>query len=62
MLRIDYFYWLIGAFLLITTLYNLREGRYSTAAFWAIACAFALPSPPPTTSVWLLAPSTERYL
>lgn len=36
MLRIDYFYWLIGAFLLITALYNLREGRYSTAAFWAI--------------------------
>ena len=36
MLRVDYFYWLIGAFLLITALYNLREGRYSTAAFWAI--------------------------
>ena len=36
MLRIDYFYWLVGAFLLITALYNFREKRYSTAAFWTI--------------------------
>ncbi len=36
MLRIDYFYWLVGTFLLITAWYNLRERRYATAAFWTI--------------------------
>ena len=36
MLKIDYFYWLVAAFLLVTAGYNLRERRYATAAFWLI--------------------------
>ena len=36
MLRIEHIYWLIGAFLAIAALHNLRERRWATSAFWAI--------------------------
>ena len=36
MLRIEYLYWLIGAFLIATALLNLRERNFSIAAFWLI--------------------------
>lgn len=39
MLRIEYLYWLVGAFLIATALLNLREKRYSIAAFWLILSA-----------------------
>ncbi|MGA9340971.1 MAG: DUF979 family protein, partial [Rhodanobacteraceae bacterium] len=41
MLRIEYVYWLIGALLLVAGAYNLRERRWSMAAFWSVlACPF----------------------
>ncbi|MEO7065075.1 MAG: DUF979 family protein [Dokdonella sp.] len=41
MLKIEYIYWLLGAFLLFAGALNLRERRYAMAVFWAIlACAF----------------------
>lgn len=41
MLRLEYLYWLIGAFLAVATLINLRERRFGMSAFWAIlALAF----------------------
>ena len=41
MLRIEHFYWLIGAFLLIAAFFNLRARQWTTAAFWAVlACPF----------------------
>jgi uncharacterized membrane protein len=36
MLRLEYIYWVIGAFLAATTLINLRERRFGMSAFWAI--------------------------
>lgn len=36
MLKADYLYWLIGAFLLVAAFFNLREKRYTTAVFWTI--------------------------
>ncbi|KRG68917.1 5-oxoproline transporter, DUF979 family subunit [Pseudoxanthomonas dokdonensis] len=36
MLKIEYFYWLIGAFLLITALFNLRERRHAAGLFWLL--------------------------
>jgi uncharacterized membrane protein len=36
MLRVEYLYWLVGAFLIATAVYNLRERRYSIAAFWLV--------------------------
>ncbi|WP_147651213.1 5-oxoproline transporter, DUF979 family subunit [Vulcaniibacterium gelatinicum] len=36
MLRIEVFYWLLAAFLLLTGLRNLRERRYVHAAFWSL--------------------------
>ncbi|MBL0165026.1 MAG: DUF979 domain-containing protein [Xanthomonadales bacterium] len=39
MLRIEYLYWLVGAFLIATALLNLRDRRYSIAAFWLILSA-----------------------
>jgi len=40
-LRVEYAYWLIGAWLAVCAFYNLRERRWTTAALWAIvACAF----------------------
>ncbi|HOX71233.1 MAG: DUF979 domain-containing protein [Dokdonella sp.] len=36
MLRLEYLYWLVGAFLIATALLNLRERHYSIAAFWMI--------------------------
>ena len=41
MLKIEYIYWVLGGFLLVAGVLNLRERRYSMAVFWAIlACAF----------------------
>jgi uncharacterized membrane protein len=41
MLRLDYVYWLIGAWLALCAIYNLRERRWSMGAFWAVVgCAF----------------------
>jgi uncharacterized membrane protein len=41
MLRIEYVYWLIGAFLAICAWRDLAARRWTMAAFWAvIACAF----------------------
>ena len=40
-LRLEYIYWLMGAWLALCALYNLRERRWSMAAFWAIVgCTF----------------------
>jgi len=40
-LRLEYIYWLMGAWLVLCALYNLRERRWSMAAFWAIVgCTF----------------------
>jgi uncharacterized membrane protein len=39
MLRIEYAYWLIAAFLLYTGLRNLREGHGWHAAFWVVLAA-----------------------
>ena len=36
MLRVEYLYWLVGAFLIATAVLNLRERHYSMAAFWLI--------------------------
>ena len=36
MLRLEYLYWLVGAFLIATALLNLRERNFSIAAFWLI--------------------------
>ena len=36
MLRIEYFYWLLAAFLLYAGWRNLAERRYSHAAFWSL--------------------------
>ncbi|MFZ1723695.1 MAG: DUF979 family protein, partial [Dokdonella sp.] len=36
MLRIEYLYWLVGAFLIACAVLNLRERHYSMAAFWLI--------------------------
>jgi uncharacterized membrane protein len=41
MLRLEYLYWLIGAWLALCAIYNLRERRWPMAAFWAVVgCAF----------------------
>ena len=41
MLRLEYVYWLMGAWLVLCAIYNLRERRWSMAAFWAVVgCAF----------------------
>lgn len=41
MLRLEYVYWLMGAWLALCAIYNLRERRWSMAAFWAVVgCAF----------------------
>lgn len=41
MLRIEYVYWLLGAFVLFSAALNLRERRFAAAGFWAIAaCPF----------------------
>ncbi|MFT3792773.1 MAG: DUF979 domain-containing protein [Rudaea sp.] len=41
MLKIEYVYWLIGAWLILCAIYNIRERRRSMAAFWAVVgCAF----------------------
>src|SRR5579883_2431864 len=40
-LRLEYVYWLMGAWLVLCAIYNLRERRWSMAAFWAVVgCAF----------------------
>lgn len=36
MLRIEYAYWLIGAFLLVAALFNARAQRWAMTAFWAV--------------------------
>ncbi len=36
MLKIEFGYWLVGAFLLVAAGMNLRERRWSTGLFWAI--------------------------
>ena len=41
MLKIEFIYWLLGAFVLFAAAMNLREWRFSSAGFWAIAaCPF----------------------
>ena len=41
MLRLEFVYWLLGAFLVFSALANLRERRFASAGFWAIlACPF----------------------
>lgn len=41
MLRLEYVYWLLGAFLVFAAAVNLRERRFAVAGFWAIlACPF----------------------
>ncbi|HEX7914320.1 5-oxoproline transporter, DUF979 family subunit, partial [Rudaea sp.] len=41
MLRLEYIYWLMGVWLVLCAIYNLRERRWSMAAFWAlVGCAF----------------------
>jgi len=43
MLRVEHIYWLVGAFLAVASILNLRERRWSMAAFWGVlACAFLL--------------------
>ncbi|MGH8173011.1 MAG: DUF979 domain-containing protein [Rhodanobacteraceae bacterium] len=39
MLRIEFIYWLIGAFLLVAAGMNARVRRWATAAFWAVLSA-----------------------
>lgn len=36
MLRVEYLYWLVGAFLVASAWLNLRERHYAMAAFWLI--------------------------
>ena len=36
MLRVEFLYWLVGAFLIASAILNLRERHYSIAAFWLI--------------------------
>ena len=36
MLRLEHLYWLVAAFLAAAAIYNLRERRWSMAAFWAV--------------------------
>ncbi|MBX3698794.1 MAG: DUF979 domain-containing protein [Dokdonella sp.] len=36
MLRVEYLYWLVGAFLIAAAWFNVRERHYSMAAFWLI--------------------------
>ena len=41
MLRIEHIYWLVGAFLAVAAVHNLRQRRWATGAFWAIlTCPF----------------------
>lgn len=41
MLKLEYIYWLMGTWLVLCAIYNLRERRWSMAAFWAVVgCAF----------------------
>ncbi|MBN8480685.1 MAG: DUF979 domain-containing protein [Xanthomonadales bacterium] len=43
MFRLEHLYWLVALFLIASALFNLRERRWSMAAFWAIlALPFAL--------------------
>lgn len=39
MLRVEYLYWLVGAFLIATALMNLRQRRFPMAAFWLVLSA-----------------------
>jgi uncharacterized membrane protein len=36
MLKVEYLYWLVGAFLIAAAWFNLRERHYTMAAFWMI--------------------------
>jgi uncharacterized membrane protein len=36
MLKVEYLYWLVGAFLIASAWFNLRERHYTMAAFWLI--------------------------
>lgn len=36
MLRIEYLYWLVGAFLIITAIFNVRQRRWPMAGFWFV--------------------------
>jgi uncharacterized membrane protein len=36
MLRIEYLYWLVGAFLIASALFNARERRFAVAGFWFV--------------------------
>ena len=38
MLKVEYLYWLVGAFLIAAAWFNLRERHYTMAAFWLILC------------------------
>ena len=41
MLKLDTIYWVLGAFLVVAAVLNLRERRFAMACFWAIlACPF----------------------
>ena len=41
MLLIEHIHWLVGAFLAVAAIHNLRERRWSAGAFWAVlACPF----------------------
>ena len=39
MLKLEFFYWLVGAFLLASAAYNFSERRYSAGAFWLVLVA-----------------------
>ncbi len=39
MLKLEFFYWLVGAFLLASAAYNFSERRYAAGAFWAVLVA-----------------------
>ncbi|WP_018974067.1 DUF979 domain-containing protein [Rudaea cellulosilytica] len=40
-LRLEYIYWLMGIWLVLCAIYNLRERRWAMATFWAlVGCAF----------------------
>ena len=39
MLKLEYVYWLMGIWLALCAIYNLRERRWSMAAFWAVVGA-----------------------
>lgn len=36
MLRVEYLYWLVGAFLIITAIFNIRQRRWAIAGFWLV--------------------------